>query len=106
MTDLKLGRSKHSPWDAKRLSILDAIPAKLPSPPTRTSRSTKLPASKIDILGNDWNLRFRHGKNDTMNALMADGHVTSFHVTTNGLRQNPPVAGDLFMLNINLDNPN
>ena len=53
MTDLKLGRSKHSPWDAKRLSILDAIPAKLPSPPTRTSRSTKLPASKIDILGND-----------------------------------------------------
>jgi hypothetical protein len=53
MPELKTGRARHSPWDAKRLSILDALPGKLPSPPARTTRSVRLPAAKIDILGND-----------------------------------------------------
>lgn len=53
MLDLKLGRSHPSPWDTRRLSLVQAIPGKLPSPPTRTNRSAKLPPAKIDILGND-----------------------------------------------------
>jgi type II secretory pathway pseudopilin PulG len=58
-----------------------------------------------DVDGNDRNFRFRHGKNDTMNALMADMHVTSFTTSKNNLKLNPPHAGSLTYRNIMLDHP-
>lgn len=63
-------------------------------------------AVNTDTVGNDWNFIFRHGKRDTMTALMADGHVQTFHTNSNLLAQPTPVAADLYMNNINLDVPN
>jgi prepilin-type N-terminal cleavage/methylation domain-containing protein len=58
-----------------------------------------------DVDGNDRNFRFRHGKNDTMNALMGDMHVITFQTTRNNLKLAPPVAGSLQYRNIMIDRP-
>jgi len=58
-----------------------------------------------DVDGNDRNFRFRHGKNDTMNALMGDGHVTSFTTTKTKLSGPTPTAGSLTYSNVFLDRP-
>jgi prepilin-type processing-associated H-X9-DG protein len=53
--------------------------------------------------GNDRNVRFRHGRNDQMNALFGDGHCASFKTTKQKLATNPPTAGDLVCRNIFID---
>jgi prepilin-type N-terminal cleavage/methylation domain-containing protein/prepilin-type processing-associated H-X9-DG protein len=58
-----------------------------------------------DVDGNDRNFRFRHGKNDTMNALMGDGHVTSFTTTKTKLSGPTPTAGSLTYRNVFIDRP-
>jgi prepilin-type N-terminal cleavage/methylation domain-containing protein len=58
-----------------------------------------------DVDGNDRNFRFRHGKNDVMNALMGDMHVTQFTTSKKNLSANPPLAGSLTYNNIMLDRP-
>jgi prepilin-type N-terminal cleavage/methylation domain-containing protein/prepilin-type processing-associated H-X9-DG protein len=61
-----------------------------------------------DVDDNDRNFRFRHGRNDTMNALMGDGHVTSFTADKNDLKpvvSPPPTSGSLKYSNIMLDRP-
>jgi prepilin-type N-terminal cleavage/methylation domain-containing protein/prepilin-type processing-associated H-X9-DG protein len=64
---------------------------------------TNIDTSDPNANGNDRNIRFRHGKNDTMNALLGDGHVAQFHTTKHNLAQNPPNAGDFKCLNIFID---
>jgi len=56
-----------------------------------------------DVDGNDRNFRFRHGRNDTMNALFGDGHVGTFSTTKGQLAARPPTAGSLKLSNFYLD---
>jgi prepilin-type N-terminal cleavage/methylation domain-containing protein/prepilin-type processing-associated H-X9-DG protein len=58
-----------------------------------------------DVDGNDRNFRFRHGRNDTMNAMFGDGHVGSFTTSKSQLAATPPLGGDLKLSNIYLDRP-
>jgi prepilin-type N-terminal cleavage/methylation domain-containing protein/prepilin-type processing-associated H-X9-DG protein len=61
-----------------------------------------------DLDNNDRNFRFRHGKNDTMNALFGDGHVGSFYASKNQLapkQSPPPNGGSLKYINVFLDRP-
>lgn len=62
-----------------------------------------------DLDGNDRNFRFRHGREDTLNALCADGHVQSFKTTQANLaatNTNPyPNGGELVYKHIMLDQP-
>ena len=61
-----------------------------------------------DVDNNDRNFRFRHGRNDTMNALFGDGHVGSFTATKNNLAPKtspPPNGGSLKYGNVFLDRP-
>jgi len=57
---------------------------------------------------NDRNFRFRHGKNDTMNALFGDGHGGTFYASKNQLAPKlspPPNGGSLKYGNVYLDRP-
>jgi len=58
-----------------------------------------------DVDGNDRNFRFRHGRNDTMNALFGDGHVGSFLTSKSQLAARPPLAGSLKLSNFFIDKP-
>lgn len=61
-----------------------------------------------DMDGNDRNFRFRHGKNDVLNALCVDGHVQSFRTTAARLATTAlpyPNGGELQHKNIMLDTP-
>ena len=61
-----------------------------------------------DLDNNDRNFRFRHGKNDSMNALFGDGHVASFYASKNQLAARlspPPNGGSLKYGNVYLDLP-
>ena len=58
-----------------------------------------------DTDGNDRNFRFRHGKDDTMNAAFGDGHVASFQASKKNLSGNTPNGGSLHYGNIMLDFP-
>jgi prepilin-type N-terminal cleavage/methylation domain-containing protein/prepilin-type processing-associated H-X9-DG protein len=61
-----------------------------------------------DLDNNDRNFRFRHGRNDMMNALFGDGHVGSFTATKNNLAPKPsppPNGGSLKYSNVFLDAP-
>lgn len=67
-------------------------------------------AAKInsDMDGNDRNFRFRHGKNDVLNALCVDGHVQSFKTSAAKLSPTAlpwPNGGELQHKNIMLDAP-
>jgi prepilin-type N-terminal cleavage/methylation domain-containing protein/prepilin-type processing-associated H-X9-DG protein len=61
-----------------------------------------------DLDNNDRNFRFRHGRNDMMNALFGDGHVANFTASKNNLAARmspPPNGGSLKYINIFLDRP-
>jgi hypothetical protein len=58
-----------------------------------------------DLDGNDRNFRFRHGRSDTLNALMGDMHVTTFQTSKKRLTSTPPNGGSLQNSNIFLDRP-
>jgi prepilin-type N-terminal cleavage/methylation domain-containing protein/prepilin-type processing-associated H-X9-DG protein len=58
-----------------------------------------------DVDGNDRNFRFRHGKNDTMNAVFGDGHVGSFTTSKQKLSGPQPNGGSLRYINIFLNRP-
>ena len=58
-----------------------------------------------DLDGNDRNFRFRHGKNDTLNALFGDMHVATFETNKRRLSSNPPNGGSLQNRNIMIDRP-
>jgi prepilin-type N-terminal cleavage/methylation domain-containing protein len=58
-----------------------------------------------DLDGNDRNFRFRHGRNDSLNALFGDMHVASFQSNKRRLSSNPPNGGSLLNRNIMLDRP-
>lgn len=54
-----------------------------------------------DSTGNDRNFRFRHGRDDTMNAVFIDGHVESFTLSKSDLAARPsPRAGNLLYKNV------
>jgi prepilin-type processing-associated H-X9-DG protein len=55
--------------------------------------------------GNDRNFRFRHGTNDTMNALFVDGHCGDFHTKKSNLGMILPNGGELTLKYIYLDRP-
>jgi hypothetical protein len=58
-----------------------------------------------DLDGNDRNFRFRHGRNDMLNALFGDMHVSNFETTRKKLTSSPPSGGSLLNRNIMLDRP-
>ena len=64
-------------------------------------------ASKVntDTDGNDLNFRFRHGSNDTMNALFVDGHCGDFRTKKSNLGPILPNGGELTLKYIYLDQP-
>jgi len=61
----------------------------------QTGAPSPLTMTNTDQDGNDRNFRFRHIKNDTLNALFVDFHVASFKTTPNKLAASPPTGGDL-----------
>ena len=61
------------------------------------------PLINTDQIGNDNNTRFRHGKNNEMQCLFVDGHVSTFHTTAANLAAPTPNAGDFTEANIMLD---
>jgi len=65
------------------------------------------PASFVnkDLDNNDRNFRFRHGRNDSLNALFGDMHVSSFETSKRRLSTSPPNGGSLQYKNIMLDRP-
>jgi len=88
------------------------------------SRTSKRPATPVDMTaedasgaattnakvntdldGNDRNFRFRHGTNDTLNALCCDGHVATFKTSLKNLTAATPNGGDLTCGNIMLESP-
>jgi len=63
-------------------------------------------AVNTDNAGNDHNFRFRHGsKNDTLNALFVDGHVSTFNASASELASANPTGGSISRSNIYLDTP-
>jgi type II secretory pathway pseudopilin PulG len=58
-----------------------------------------------DLDGNDRNFRFRHGKNESLNALFGDMHVGSFQTSRKKLTSTPSSGGSLLNRNIMLDRP-
>jgi prepilin-type N-terminal cleavage/methylation domain-containing protein/prepilin-type processing-associated H-X9-DG protein len=80
-------------------------PVTLPPYDAATGMQSSLRFTNEDVVGNDRNIRFRHGDNDQMNALFGDGHVSGFRTSKRNLATNPPTAGDLKCGNIMLDQP-
>ena len=76
------------------------------TPVNSSGAATDYTLTNLDVLGNDRNFRFRHNRNDIMNAVFVDGHVESFRVTSAGLNERPsPKAGNLLFENVWTDKP-
>jgi prepilin-type N-terminal cleavage/methylation domain-containing protein/prepilin-type processing-associated H-X9-DG protein len=71
------------------------------TPVNSSGAATNYDLLNKDTTGNDRNFRFRHGRDDTMNAVFIDGHVESFGLTKGALAVRPsPLAGSLQYKNV------
>jgi prepilin-type processing-associated H-X9-DG protein len=66
--------------------------------------------ANTDSADNDQNMRFRHGRNDSLNALFLDGHVGAFKISKNvagatGAGRPTYFAADLLRGNVRVDKP-
>jgi prepilin-type processing-associated H-X9-DG protein len=98
-----------SPWlsaDWKHSTVKADTPVDM-TPVDAAGATPPLVFVNKDVDGNDRNFRFRHGRNDTMNALFGDGHVATFQSSKNNLSPTakPPNAGSLTYSNIFINVP-